>query len=267
MEKTTDSTAFHVPPGEADRGAKLLQAAWSAIELQELRRISQNEISRYLGIAPSTFLNWTLGVTDAHLLEAALRLMERLPAERRHELIDRFLRAYPTIGSPELTGDPATSGRLCRLLQQRRGLTLIQGQDVAARTFLFSALGHSFAQRKPRKSVLVGADTQAPDWFVPVTGLTYVPPGSPPEAAAQACPRARPRPGSWVMLHGLWSALARRHKEILGWATDCHVVLAEPSLCLPSRLGRLRIRGGVPPRLLQVSWREPGRLRVDFHQA
>jgi hypothetical protein len=69
------------------------------------------------------------------------------------------------------------------------------------------------------------------------------------------------------MLHGLWSALARRHKEILGWATDCHVVLAEPSLCPPAQLGKWRRRGALPPRLLQVSWLERGRLRVDFHQA
>jgi hypothetical protein len=92
-------------------------------------------------------------------------------------------------------------------------------------------------------------------------------PGSLRQQADTAWPKAKPPAGAWLMLNGLWSVLPQRHQAVLGWSVDCHVVLADASVCSASELGRL-LRAGAPAvRLLQVCLPEPGRIALEFHLA
>jgi hypothetical protein len=264
---THDSLSAPVPAGKLNRASRLLRAAWNSIETQELRRVTQDEISRYLDIAPGTLINWTNRDAQLSQLESVLRLLERLPGPSRYELMDRFLRKYPTIESPELAQEPTQVSRLRLLLREGTGLSLIQGSE-SARTFLFTALGHSVCQMEGSGDAVSGFDAHYHDWFVPVEGVTYLTRWATSTSLRaevdKVWPKAAPR--RWLMFNGVWHLLPReRRQELFAWAVNHHVVLADASVCQPPQLAKL-IRGlNIPVRLLQVS--EPGRgvIQVDFH--
>jgi transcriptional regulator with XRE-family HTH domain len=166
--------ARHSQIGKPERAVKLLKAAWTALELNELRSISQAALCRQLHVSQGTVINWLTGETELHQVEALLRILERLPEPTRHELLNRFLRCYPAMEADRLGHDPTSVSRLRKLLEERNGLTLITGGSDGSRTFLVTALGHAFQQLLSREGMIAGIDIHLPDWFVLVLGVSYL---------------------------------------------------------------------------------------------
>lgn len=257
-------SALSAAPG---RASLLLKAAWHAMEYQEFRDITQDEISRVLGVSPGTFVNWTTRTAVLNQLEAALRLLERLPESARSDLLNRVLRKHPALNSPELAHEETQVSRLRMLTQERSGLTFIQGGSDSTRTFIFSAIGHSVHQNEPNRGVVSGLDVHRPDWFVPVMGIAYLTRWSDTASLKQAVDLAWPKqkPLPWLLLNGVWSLLsAERHRQLVAWAHNHHIVVADDLVYPEENFGPGSRGPEISVRLLKVSAIEHGRIRVHF---
>jgi hypothetical protein len=60
------------------------------------------------------------------------------------------------------------------LLRQPQGLTIISGGTAAARTFVLTALGHTYPQLDRGHRTAGGLDLRQPDRIVPVEGMIYL---------------------------------------------------------------------------------------------
>lgn len=262
MKQNVPSHAFSTQP--PNRATKFLTAAWSAIEANELRKIPQNELCRYLGIVPSTFINWTCSDAHLHQIETLLRLLERLPTPARMAMIERFLRAHPTIESEQLAHAPATISKLRLILAKQCGLTLILGGTEFSRSFVFTALGHSRKREAPDKAALRGIDVHVPDWFTPIEGLTYLPASTTTTTLRDQAAQAWDSIGhsSWLMLDGVWTLLPDRQKEILIRSLDSHVVIADAAHSDACTLRRIKGSKDVPIHILDVTESSEGRIHI-----
>lgn len=251
----------------ASRSAKLLEAGWAALELQERRQITQNRLCAYLGISPGTFINWTSRGTNLNQIDAILRLLERLPDSSRSALLSGFLRSFPIIESPEIAHEPTAASRLRALLSGRKGLTFIQGGGTdAARVFLFAALGHSLLQTSSHVAAIKGIDVHLPDWFVPVPGLAYLGSSANRAKLLGDIKKMWPKPNHtpWLMLNGVWSLVPGRHEEILSWCNQHHVVIADETSYEPAVLKKLCTGIQAPINILDLGDSDHRRIRVDF---
>jgi DNA-binding transcriptional regulator YiaG len=82
-----DFDSKKVTVGDTDRALKFVKAGRAAMELSGCREMSQNELAEYLGISPATLVNWFSCSTRLTQVEAALRILERLPTSLRNELL------------------------------------------------------------------------------------------------------------------------------------------------------------------------------------
>lgn len=256
--------ARHSQIGKPERAVKLLKAAWKALELNELRSISQMALCRQLHVSQGTVINWLTGETELHQVEALLRILERLPEPTRHELLNRFLRCYPAMEADRLGHDPASVSRLRKLLEERNGLTLITGGSDGSRTFLVTALGHAFQQLLSREGMIAGIDIHLPDWFVPVLGVSYLgfPCGS--RRVREEALRLWPRPnhGAVLVFNGVWSLLPERQKQILGWCENHHVLVADDIPLDPAQVRTTFGKVTAPARIVELC--ESGEQRIDL---
>lgn len=262
----TNSVFEGAPAGTSDRAAKLLEAAWSAMEANELREVSQSELCRHLGIVPGTLINWTTKATELHQIEAMMRLLERLPDGTRRGLLERFLRLHPTIESSRFAQEPGTVSRLRTLVRQSDGLTFIMGGTDDARTFVITALGHSFQRLYNREGAISGIDVHATDWFVPVFGVAYMAFAAERSKLLDKIMGAWPRPdhAAALLLNGVWSLLPEKQKEILGWSAHHHVFVADELNCTPRQRRTIFRELKAPVRFLNVTETDQECIHLDF---
>jgi hypothetical protein len=253
--------------GSSERASKLLLALWSVVQTHEVRRISQREICRYLGISPGTWINWTTDSDLLHQVEALLQLLERIPEEVRYPVLERFMRVRPVINSSRLAHDPLAISQLLDLLVKPTGLTFIQGSNDAARTFVFNAWAHAFSQRLSfRPNQLSGIDVHPLDWLVPVDGIHYLTTPWPGDRASAEINKTWPLVGKGQcrMFNGLWRRLPERHAEMHSWARNCHVVIADETNYSPAQLRVLTGKLKFPVRLISLSQATSDQIQLKF---
>jgi hypothetical protein len=181
--------------------------------------ISYALLGQYSGLATGTVFN-SFHRYDQKQVEGFIRLLEQLPAEARHRLIDTVCRCRPAPDHPKLAHDPVQVSQLKGLAQKHSGLTIIQGANAGLRTFVITALGH--ATNLP----VVGIDAHEPDWFVPVLGVEYLNYASN-ERIHEIWKALKPAPFSVVALNGVWGRIPGGAAEARKWSAHSHVIVAD----------------------------------------
>ena len=161
---------FIIPPAYPFRGGELLQDLRSRIEKIHQCPISLEELARMMGQPRTSVWSWFSVYHHPHLT-AFMALLERLSGAQRQSFIESFCREFPIVSHPRLVG---TVGKLDSLLNQSVGLTVITGSTDRARTFVLTALGHSWTLRHGMQRRPDGIDIHEPITFVPVGGVHYI---------------------------------------------------------------------------------------------
>lgn len=261
LANNTDDAFF--PP---TRIKKLLLALKVSLSRGAGAPLSFEDWGKLVGRPGNTLSSWCAD-GRAYQLQALLASLERLSELERHQLIEEACREHPTLRHRRLAHDFLAVSNLSALLRQPAGLTVIQGGHDHHRTFLLSALGHSFDELGPSGAIVAGLDVHRPDTFVPVVGLSYLHhPLCPTETMRQILqtwPTVRVAKGL-VLLNGVWSKAPGLQPQILDLARRAHVIVADQVIFAPKQpIGILPS----PAHLVTVSpAREcPEWLRVEVH--
>jgi len=206
---------------------------------------SFGEIHQWTGIPENTIRGWFAGEGNP-TAEFLLALLERVPEDAQMHLLVEFRRLYPTLADARLAGDRTVVSRLMTLLGQSRGFTYIEGGSEEERTFLITALSHSFSMLRWPSDRVLGMDVHACDWFVPVSGVVYLhnllQRDELLRAAQTAWPSLRTGETPLVMFNGLWSILPEFQEKIRELSGHCHVLVADQaSIGVPQPVVRLRL--------------------------
>lgn len=226
----------------AARIRKLLRSLKAALSESLGAPLSFPSWARISGRPSATLFSWC-EAGEVYQLQALLASLERLPEQRRHQLVDEACRLYPTLRHRNLAHDPLAVSSLDKLLRQASGLTVIEGDSDHRRTFLLTALGHSYPAPEGSPGT-AGLDIHEPNSFVPVLGVTYFP--NPLHAAEllrqinQAWPAVLSANAHLVLLNGVWTRAPKLQPDILELAHGRHVILADAPFVKPSALpGRM----------------------------
>jgi transcriptional regulator with XRE-family HTH domain len=257
------SGSEEVTVGNTARALKFMKVGRAAMELSQGRGISQNELAEYLGISPATLVNWFSCSTRLTQVEAALRILERLPISLRNELLAKVLRVFPTIESPAFAHLPTVVSRLRSLLEQRAGLAVIRGSD-SLRTLLFTALGHSICEASPRHNSVQGIDIHTPDWFVPVPGISYV---TRPVKGSQRHDlnsiRPRQMHAGVLMLNGVVSLMPEWQGRAFSLLNTQHVIIAD-EVDWKKELQKMGAKSNAPIHILDIDETDSGRISITI---
>jgi len=233
--KNVSDPGAHLPSkfGEGlQRGTELLRRLRAAINGVSGRTLQQEELAELVGEPKSTLNNWLNGDGQPSP-EALLRMVEMLPISRRHEILDDpdICRCRPVFEHPRLSHDPVKVSCLKTIVSKVEGLTLVQGEREASVTFVVTALGHSCKMLSTKNREVLGLDSHAPDWFVPVPNVKYfdniLHTQRLREEFEKAWPRMSNRKGSLIILNGGWSQLPDFHEKTRVLARYCHVVFSD----------------------------------------
>jgi DNA-binding Xre family transcriptional regulator len=202
------------------RAQTLIRRLWTTLETKSGRRIGIQELSEWLNLSDSTVSDWMNGKTELNQIESLLRLCERL--SNSNDLLGQHLRRFPTIDSPELVHDPAASELLRELFTKKSGVTFIVGGNETQRTFLITAIGHSYLSEHPGESV-AGWDVHTPSWFVPLVGVYY----SCESNWESRLSRVAGIPNCLIISNGLWQNKPSHREYIMKCAAKHHIIATD----------------------------------------
>jgi hypothetical protein len=190
-------------------------------------------LGRIVGEEKTLTHYWFEGMEHKHLI-AFLSLLERLPEQQRDELIHDYCRELPLLQHSRLNHDPLAVSNLEKLLQLEKGLTWIVGGTDYQKTFVLTALGHSYRQFKGTDSIVAGIDLHEPRKWVPIESLTYFRSPISPVVAKKLVQKSWPEVinagAKLVLLNGVWAIAPELHPKILAEAHSRHVVLTAGSV-------------------------------------
>ena len=216
------------PPAYPHLGYRLLSGLRDALGSGG-RKPTLEALAAKLGVGLSTCHNWFC-VGRLEPIQALLCLMERVPEEQWLPTVRGFLRDFPNLKHPRLAHDPGGLVQLEQLLKQPTGLTMIRGDSDATRTFMITALGHSFALTNPQGKV-VGLDVHEPVEFVPLEGVLYFKNTTPSarrhELLLQEWARIRASHEALIVCNRVLSVAPELAMEIAKVAATSHVLLAD----------------------------------------
>ena len=162
-------------------------------------------------------------------LEAALRLLERLPEGERTRFLNRYLREAPALDSARFAHDRLAAVQLRALLSHGTGLTWIQSRSEDLRSYVFCALAHEASRAGNASRELVGVDLLSAEAYVPVHGLLYPRPGQPGQSVQQQIRQLLKTARAWQLLwlNGVWCRFPELQNEILSAAAHSNVIVAD----------------------------------------
>jgi len=167
-------------------------------------------------------------------LIAFLSVLERLPESKRWAVMNKWCRELPSFDNPRLSHDPLSVSNLEQLLAQRCGLTWIQEGTEFQRTFIITALGHSYSRVTTGRQTAAGMDLHEPRRWVPIEGVAYfrepLPAARLTRAIMEAWPAVRSSKSKLLLLNGIWSAAPELRDEIMKEASRRHVIVTVPKI-------------------------------------
>jgi hypothetical protein len=225
------------PPAFPLAGNELFQRVGAAVVAARGYGLKQKELARLMGRSETTTSAWFGGVSPQPHLIAWFCLLEQLSASGRHRLIDELCRDLPLLDHARLNHNPETVGALKILLAQPTGLTCITGGTAEQRTFLLTAMGHSFVRSDSSHRSAVGLDIHEPRKIVPIETMSYVKPGhhlaDTQAVILRAWPDLRATKAPLLLFNGVWSVAPSLRTELLALASQRHVILADQEIGLP----------------------------------
>jgi hypothetical protein len=176
-----------------------------------------------------------------HLI-AFLSLVERLPDRKRLQLLSEYCRELPTLDNARLAHDALAVSNLESLLRKSNGLTLIRGGTDFQRTFLLTAMGHSFPRIGGPGATVHGLDLHEPRKWVPLEDMVYF---KEPlrharlkELIDAVWPEIQSSKAPLLLLNSIWSLVPHLHNDILNMARSQHVVVSDAKPPPPADLAR-----------------------------
>jgi hypothetical protein len=221
------------------------------------------QIGRIIGRPVSTAAHSLTISQHPHIL-AFICMLERLPEEERFRFIREVCRTYPTALHPRLVHSPRAVRILLDTIAMPDGLTVIRGNSNPARTFLLTAIGHTFSQIDQRHRKISGIDIHPPEQFVPVDGVAYLRAELSRDQVTDAVQTMwsdmEKSSAPMVLLNGVWSTMPTMREDILKWTRDRHVIIAD---AMPPDRAAMAHRGIAPLNILTVSQvKGSGKIRI-----
>jgi hypothetical protein len=223
------------------RVTRLLRRAQDCLRNAQGNAPTHRELGEWTQTAHATVTDWfnNKGRPTAEFL---FQLLERLPEEKRQEMIESACRAWPSLGNPRLKCDQTVISLLKTIVCLPRGLVLVQGGNDENRTFVITAMGNAFLDLTARPHRLSGIDIHEPDWFVPLPGVCYLHNILLPAKVVQAVREYWPSPPAHgahlVVLNGLEAVMAHFGKQVRALSARCPVIIAETGIIKPALLKR-----------------------------
>ena len=255
------------PAAHSPESHTVRRAVRCAMEETQGCAVGFQQLRRWLGVPLTTAWRWC-NACDAPQVGAMFAMLERLPPKRRHELVDRFCREYPSFSHAKLSHDQDTIALMEELLTGPPNLITIQGEPEQMRGFLATAMGHALPRLAPRGGEVAGIDVRLPAHFVQVPGVWHpsrrlLLPEETRDFVRESWEHVRKSPASCTLLVGAWGAAPELREEILSMSRDRHVIVAEKSVVVPDKAG-LQAAGRVQrlnvspvkeqPSLIRIAW-------------
>lgn len=218
------------PPAYPIHGNALFQRVGAAVSAARGYPLGNVGFARLMGRSPSTTSSW-FGVSPQPHLVSFLCLLEQLAPQDRHRVVDDLCRDLPSVDHPRLRHNQITVGKLKGLLALDSGLSFVTGGIAPQRSFVLSALGHTFCRMDRLHRTAVGLDLQEPSWFVPIETVVYLRglarQGEPAAAVRAAWQSVRSSKQPLILLNGVWSGMPELRPEIVSLSSTRHIIVAE----------------------------------------
>jgi hypothetical protein len=227
---TDGSSDFVSSPGLPFHAQELLGELRTRLSRKMGHRLTTEQIARLIGQPVSTTHFWLTSYKHPHLL-GFLALLEYLSPGERETFLGAFCRILPTLGDPRILGAPRDLALLLKLVRQREGLTVITGAGDRERTFVLTAIGHSYCPLFVNRRYPAGIDLHSPTRFVPVPAVKYLAETASltrtRELILDAWPKVLTSEASLLLFNRLWSRIPVIRADLLRLARRKHVVLAD----------------------------------------
>ena len=211
------------------RVTTLLRSLQVAVQWRAGKPPTYLDMEEWTGVAEGTLKDW-LNHKGRPTAEFILNLLDRVPPQSRQEILGATCRSDPRLNHPRLQCDRTVISSLKTIITRPAGLTCITGESDEAKTFVMSALGHSFLFLTDRPRRVCGVDSHEPDWFVPVPGLHYCQNEDRPDRLREAVSRVWPEIEKGrhrlILLNGVWEANPGLHRAIIKLANRNPVIVA-----------------------------------------
>jgi len=225
----------------AKRITALLSSLKATLSAFEGRPLSYEALAVISSRPSNTLADWFVGGAT-HQLSALLCMLERLPPEARHRLLDECCRIHPTLTHARLAHDFHTVDSLSALAEKKSGITFIDGNPEHFRTFVTIALGNATIRNRSHPSPVAGIDIHPASEFVPVPGVTYLDQPIRSITSKTIVHRAwriiQVAPAQCVILNGVLNLVTELLPEIANLSTSRHVVIADEADAVKDRAWR-----------------------------
>jgi len=240
------------PPAFPTSGNQIFERIGTAVSASRGYNLENIDFARLIGRSESTTSHW-FGVSSQPHLVSFFCLLEQLPPLERYRVVDSLCRVLPLFDHPRLQHNPVAATTMKNILPQTTGLTLLVGGTDEQRTFLITALGHTFRRIDRRHRNVAGIDLHDPSWFVPVETMLYLKGPSDPVHVGGLVRRIWPEilgtKKPIILLNGIWSALPEVRNDILSLAARRHVIVADQQITVP----RVALQADHPVHSLSIS--------------
>lgn len=236
------SISYH-PSGRPFTGREILQRLRCALARERGYRMTLQRLGIILGKSTSTAGYW-FNVFESPQVAAIFTLLERLSEEGRQRFMRSICRTLPTVLHSGLSHSPKLVADLLETLTRQRGITVFLGGNETSRSYLITALGHTFPQMNPHWHAAAGIDLYPCEHFVPVESLFLIRRETNRDRLRAAIQTAwseiEKSSSPVVLLHGMWSNAPELHEDILRLSRTRHIIIAEargPELVLLAKKG------------------------------
>jgi hypothetical protein len=142
-------------------------------------------------------------------------------------IIDAACPCFPSLEHPYIVRNRQIAAALADLLPQTSGVTFVLSESDYLRSFVASALVHSFAAQTPNRIVASGFDIHSPNWFVPVCGVIYLDVWKRLDSLEAAFRGHRLQTAPLILLNGLYSSLQSVRSEAQQLSATSHIIIAD----------------------------------------
>ena len=212
------------------RVTRLLRRAQDCLHSADGATPTYAELEEWTGVAERTIKDWCSN-RGRPTAEFVLQLLERVPEKQREQVLASAYRVFPTLEHSRLKCDQTIISRLKTMICQRSGLVFIQGGNDESRTFLLTAMGHTFLGLTARPHELVGLDAHEPDWFVPLPGMRYLhnlfQPVELLRVAKESWPKVPVGGSQLVLLNAMSILMGDFQEQIKILSARCPVIIAD----------------------------------------
>jgi len=252
------------PPAYPFNARALLGNLRNCLAVSGGKSMHYGDLGRLMGKSKSTAHFWFDVHRNQNLL-GFMALLERLSPQQRQIFIDSHCRVNPTLQDPSLAHAPSKRAKLLQLVKQTTGLTIVTGEQVPLRTFVFTALGNACHDAATGSATVAGIDLHSPRSFVPVLSLKYIDETLSRERIRQLVLKVWPRvltSGTSLLCNGVWSSVPETREDLRRSTSLRHVILAEG---WSSDFARFAKSASGPLHILLVSHerQRSGGIRID----